>query len=184
MYDYYDTPFLHQLSSCPIPPSPSPSFQLSHACTDITTTQSQSTQLLENQPSTSTSDPCRQKTQSELNTSTTETSISSAAPELGEVPSTSKGGDWTTISTRALISVYEANKDRFVGSNKKRNKVWLDITSQLIEMGFDFTDKQVKNRWHYLQNKYKKIIDDNNTSGNGRKTWDFYDVEKESIQLQ
>jgi hypothetical protein len=28
--------------------------------------------------------------------------------------------DWSLISTRALISLYEANKERFVGSNNKK----------------------------------------------------------------
>lgn len=42
-------------------------------------------------------------------------------------------------------------------------------------MGFHFTEKQVKNKFHYLQNKFKKMVDANNTSGSGRNKWEFFE---------
>lgn len=45
--------------------------------------------------------------------------------------------------------------------------VWLYITDQLKGLGFHFNEKQVKNKFHYLQNKFKKMVDANNTAGNG-----------------
>ena len=195
MYDYYRTPFLHQLATCPIPqvpspqhlPSPSPqhvpsphlvmspSPQLSGYNLMNTVVQDHSSMLQDNQLNTSAAsasctvskaDLCDQR--DKAGPSTTPSLVD---PSLDD----STAIDWSLISTRSLISLYEANKERFVGSNKKRNKVWLDITNELNEMGFNFTDKQVKNRWHYLMNRYKKMIDDNNRSGSGRKTWELYD---------
>jgi len=57
----------------------------------------------------------------------------------------------------------------------KRNKVWIHIANEMKEMGFSFNDKQVKNRWHYLVNRFKKMTDEHNTSGNRRKNWEFFD---------
>lgn len=53
--------------------------------------------------------------------------------------------------------------------------VWLYTTDQLKGMGFPFNEKQVKTKIHYLQNKFKKMVDANNTSGNGSKKWEFFE---------
>jgi len=79
------------------------------------------------------------------------------------------------LAVNALIHTYDSKTDQFVGSSKKRNKVWIDITDQLKGMGFHFTEKQVKNKFHYMQNKFKKMVDANNTSGSGRNKWEFFE---------
>ncbi|CAC5381484.1 unnamed protein product [Mytilus coruscus] len=55
------------------------------------------------------------------------------------------GKGWTPHAVKALIHTYDSKKDKFVGSSKKRNKVWIDITDQLKEMGFIFSEKQEMN---------------------------------------
>ncbi|CAC5404754.1 unnamed protein product [Mytilus coruscus] len=69
------------------------------------------------------------------------------------------GKGWTPHAVKALIHTYDSKKDKFVGSSKKRNKVWIDITDQLKEMGFNFSEK----------------ADDNKTSGGSRKKWEFFE---------
>ena len=68
---------------------------------------------------------------------------SSAASTSSSVSpvSTSKDNDdtgrgWTPLAVNELIHTYDSKKDQFVGSSKKRNKVWKDITDQLKDMGF------------------------------------------------
>ena len=110
----------------------------------------------------------------------TPTSTSSSKSQIttsDDKEETGKG--WTSHAVKTLIHTYDGKKEKFVGSSKKRNKVWIDITDQLKGMGFTFSEKQVKNKFHYLKNKFEKMVDDNKTSGGSRKKWEFFEEMKD-----
>ena len=83
----------------------------------------------------------------------TPASISSSPMTTSEENNNAEKG-WTPLAVKALIHIYESKKNQFVGNNKKRNKVWIEIAEQMKDMGFPFSEKQVKNKFHYLKNKF------------------------------
>ncbi|CAH1101277.1 unnamed protein product [Psylliodes chrysocephalus] len=53
------------------------------------------------------------------------------------------------------------------------------IAISMNNCGYNFTWEQYCNRIKTLRTKYKEIIDHNNTSGNHRKDWQYFQVMKE-----
>jgi hypothetical protein len=61
---------------------------------------------------------------------------SSASPVSTSKDNDDTGRGWTPLAVKELIHTYDSKTDQFVGSCKKRNEVWKDITDQLKDMGF------------------------------------------------
>ena len=61
---------------------------------------------------------------------------SSVSPVTTSKDNDDTGKGWTTLAVKALIHTYDSKKDQFVGSSKKRNKVWIDITDHLKVWAF------------------------------------------------
>ncbi|CAC5383668.1 unnamed protein product [Mytilus coruscus] len=183
-YQYYDSPLMFQSSTCP---SYAGSFMRGDYIDMSQNQRPVNTNNRRNLPASYGSESQMNgrnttesvQTQKSTNPSPltfTPTSASSSNSQITNSDDKEEAGKgWTLHAVKALIHTYDSKKDKFVGSSKKRNKVWIDITDQLKEMGFIFSEKQIKNKFHYLQNKFKKIVDDNKTSGGSRKKWEFFE---------
>ncbi|CAC5422473.1 unnamed protein product [Mytilus coruscus] len=145
-YQYYDSPFMFQSSTCP-------SYAGSFMRGDYI-------DMSQNQRPVNTNNrrnlPASYGSESQMNGRNTTESVqtqksTNPSPFTFTPTSTSSLNSQITTSddkeephaVKALIHTYDSKKDKFVGSSKKRNKVWIDITDQLKEMGFIFSEKQV-----------------------------------------
>ena len=57
---------------------------------------------------------------------------------------------------------------------KKRN-IWEEIAAVLKDYGFNMTGKQVEGRWKTITASYRRVVDNNNTTGRGRRTCAFFE---------
>ncbi|CAH1109360.1 unnamed protein product [Psylliodes chrysocephalus] len=89
-----------------------------------------------------------------------------------------------------VINKWNYNETLLVNTCKKFSdelkdkKVMQKITYQKIAIsmnncGYNFTWEQCCNRIKTLRTKYKEVIDHNNTSGNNRKDWQYFQVMEE-----
>lgn len=64
-------------------------------------------------------------------------------------------------------------------SGIKKN-VWVKIAAQCnIVLKRKITEKQVESKWKSLKRTYKSVLMNNNTSGQKKRYWEFYDVMNE-----
>ena len=84
-------------------------------------------------------------------------------------------GNWTRQATLVLIEEYKKNAHKFRDIKVKKKNIWEDIASVLKEQGYYMTGKQVEGRWKTITASYRQVVDNNNTSGKGRRTCAFFD---------
>ena len=82
---------------------------------------------------------------------------------------------WTVNHTKMLIDLYR-KYHKMVGSFQVRNKkqMWQIISAELgRELDITITPSNCENRWKVLDRNYKKYIDHQNSTGRGRKIFEF-----------
>ncbi|KAJ2721223.1 hypothetical protein GGI07_004098 [Coemansia sp. Benny D115] len=80
---------------------------------------------------------------------------------------------WSTEETRLLIKTWGEHRDEF--AEIKRNlSVWNKVLEKLLHAGFFRTVEQCRNRWKFLETKYKAAAKE--MDAGGRNTWaEFFD---------
>ena len=76
---------------------------------------------------------------------------------------------WKEPQALLLIDLYQANQFKLSDSNYKKKHVWQAITDEIHKEGFFPTPAQGEGRWRTITSNFKKTIDHNTISGNGRK---------------
>ncbi|KAJ2656522.1 hypothetical protein IWW48_004982 [Coemansia sp. RSA 1200] len=79
---------------------------------------------------------------------------------------------WSTEETKLLIKTWGDYRDEF--AEIKRNlSVWNKVLERLLGVGFFRTVEQCRNRWKFLETKYRAAIRD--IDEKGRTPWEFFD---------
>ncbi|KAJ2688965.1 hypothetical protein IWW39_001844 [Coemansia spiralis] len=79
---------------------------------------------------------------------------------------------WSTEETKLLIRTWGDYREEF--AEIKRNLVvWNKVLERLLSAGFFRTVEQCRNRWKFLETKYKTAARDMGTAGNT--AWEFFD---------
>ncbi|KAJ1723114.1 hypothetical protein LPJ53_002519 [Coemansia erecta] len=103
------------------------------------------------------------------------TAAAAAAAAAAAVSSTSISNSthWSTEETRLLIKTWGEHRDEF--AEIKRNlSVWNKVLERLLNAGFFRTVEQCRNRWKFLETKYKAAARE--IEAGGRNTWgEFFD---------
>lgn len=82
---------------------------------------------------------------------------------------------WTNNNTRLLIDLYKKYKSK-VGTMGMKNfkTMWEKIANEISEiLQKTVTSKNVENRWKVLDRNFKKYVDNKNSTGRGRKFFEF-----------
>ncbi|KAL1492588.1 hypothetical protein ABEB36_010828 [Hypothenemus hampei] len=86
-----------------------------------------------------------------------------------------EGCAWNHTNTKIFISLYKLYKSK-VGTSQLKNykKLW-ELLAHILNKkhNLNFTAGQVENRWRVLERNYKKVKDNNNKTGRGRKNFEF-----------
>lgn len=80
---------------------------------------------------------------------------------------------WNKDATLCLLRLYGDMKPKFGSPRYKNCMLWRELAALLQKEGFSYTAEQVEGRWKTLLAAYRRVVDHNNTSGNGRKDFDF-----------
>lgn len=82
---------------------------------------------------------------------------------------------WTEQATLVLIRMVEQNYEKFHTQLKKT--VWTKIARDIsATMKKNLTPNQCDTKWKGLKITYKKVQQNNVTSGKARKTWPFFEA--------
>lgn len=82
------------------------------------------------------------------------------------------GHRWLSRNLSIRMIAKKISSSVVVRRETKSGKILL---TNLKIWAFSLYREPVKNIFHYLQNKLKKMVDENNTSGSGRKKWEFFE---------
>ncbi|KAI9477175.1 hypothetical protein LPJ55_003166 [Coemansia sp. RSA 990] len=78
---------------------------------------------------------------------------------------------WSNEETKLLIKTWGEHRDEF--AEIKRNlSVWNKVLDRLLKAGFFRSVEQCRNRWKFLESKYKAAAREFDESG--RATWEFF----------
>ena len=81
---------------------------------------------------------------------------------------------WSTKSTKLLISLRRENDDLFAKDKVRKNVAWQKIAEKFnLTSSVKATGEQCSNKWKKLEEKYKKVKEHNDKTGNDRKECDF-----------
>ncbi|KAJ8966273.1 hypothetical protein NQ314_003641 [Rhamnusium bicolor] len=80
---------------------------------------------------------------------------------------------WTTENTLFLIDIVEKFDKEFASGIKKN--VWEKVTQQCKHLHKNINEKQCETKWKTLK-RYKTVLLHNNTSGQKKRYWEFFDV--------
>ena len=77
---------------------------------------------------------------------------------------------WSSRSTKPLISLRRQNDSLFSKGKVRKNVAWKRNADQFNTISsVKVTGEQCSNRWKKLEDKYKKVTEHNNRTGNDRK---------------
>ena len=81
---------------------------------------------------------------------------------------------WLSRSTKLLISLRRQNDSLFSKGKVRKNVAWKRIADQFnMTSSVKVTGEQCSNKWKKLEEKYKKVTEHNNRTGNDRKECEF-----------
>ena len=87
-----------------------------------------------------------------------------------------KTQNWGFVETKTLICLWaEEDIQRQLASMGRKKNIWEGKAMKLQESGYSRSGDQCKTRMHNLQQKYKKVKTLNNTSGQGKNSFPFYE---------
>ena len=72
---------------------------------------------------------------------------------------------WTSSEEKALISIRGEFDEQF-NKNQRYDVLWKEVTKKMMSLGVNVTNVQVKNKWNKLKKDYRKVVDENNNTGN------------------
>ena len=81
---------------------------------------------------------------------------------------------WSTNSVKLLISLRRENDDLFSKGKVRKNVAWQRIAEKFnATSSVKPTGEQCSNKWKKLEEKFKKVRDHNDKTGNDRKECEF-----------
>ena len=80
----------------------------------------------------------------------------------------------TRQATLVLIAEHKKRSHKFRDPKVKKKNIWEELAAVLKDYGFNMTGKQVEGRWKTITSSYRRVVDNNNTTGKGRRTCAFF----------
>ena len=88
----------------------------------------------------------------------------------------SRNGAWSDAEVTALISIWgDAEIQKQLDGATRNKSIFLNISRKLKDNGYERDWQQCRAKIKNLKGDYKKVKDHNGVTGNGRKTFKFYD---------
>ena len=87
----------------------------------------------------------------------------------------SRGSTWSDAEVSVLITVWgEADVQEQLDGATRNQTIFANIAKKLKESGYDRDWQQCRAKIKNLKAEYKKVKDHNGVTGNGRKSFKFY----------
>uniref|UniRef100_A0A2S2P8L4 Myb/SANT-like DNA-binding domain-containing protein n=1 Tax=Schizaphis graminum TaxID=13262 RepID=A0A2S2P8L4_SCHGA len=83
---------------------------------------------------------------------------------------------WPHEAILLLIEEYRKRTDDFYSGRISQKKNWQNIAEELLKNKHYVTGPQCQSKFNSLKRSYKSIKDHNGKSGNGSKTWAYYNL--------
>lgn len=83
---------------------------------------------------------------------------------------------WTNDAIYSLIDAWGQNKSKFGEAGRNKKAVWAKIATEISTRQRVFEGNQCGDKWKSLKRSYKRILDNNNSSGRSYKNWKFMDA--------
>lgn len=83
---------------------------------------------------------------------------------------------WCHEAILLLIEEYRSRADDFTSGRVSQKKTWEAISLILKQKGHDVTGPQCMSKFNGLKKTFKSVKDHNNKSGNGTKSWPYFDL--------
>lgn len=83
---------------------------------------------------------------------------------------------WPREAILLLIEKYRKRTDDFYSGRISKKKNWQNIAEELLKKKHDVTGPQCQSKFNSLKRTYKSIKDHNGKSGNGSKSWAYYNL--------
>ncbi|XP_066582388.1 uncharacterized protein [Prorops nasuta] len=84
--------------------------------------------------------------------------------------------EWTLENTKLLLEEVRVKSEHLNKKNCINKKIWQEIACVFKSKGHFATPEQCSFKWKNLKQKYKKIKDNNQKTGNSRETWVHFNV--------
>lgn len=82
---------------------------------------------------------------------------------------------WSKAQVQLLIQLYDKYKVKFEDKRTRNKKNWKCIADEIWAISkLKVTSEQCENKFKNLKKMYKKIIDNNNSTGRGAQNWQFF----------
>lgn len=95
--------------------------------------------------------------------------------DSGERPHAERYSQWSDDAIKCLIALYEEYESDIEDPKKKKKDVWKIITERMALKGYDYSQNKVESKWRTLVKAHKDIVDNKKKTGEGRKTFKYYD---------
>ena len=87
----------------------------------------------------------------------------------------SRGNTWSDAEVSALITIWgEADAQEQLDGATRNQSIFASIAKKLNESGYDRDWQQQRAKIKNLKAEYRKVKDHNGVTGNGRKSFKFY----------
>lgn len=83
---------------------------------------------------------------------------------------------WTSQTTQLLLEEIKNNFSSIHNKNYLQKKIWKKIANIFNKKGYLITDEQCSTKWKNLKQKYKAMKDKKKKTGQGKKSWEYYDT--------
>ncbi|XP_021165791.2 trihelix transcription factor GT-3a [Fundulus heteroclitus] len=96
-----------------------------------------------------------------------------------------RGATWDDAETEAVITIWAEDAIQAMLEGAKHNhRVFQKISDEMKARGYVRDPKQCREKIKKLRTQYKKVLDHNNRSGSGKKTWKFYSAMDEVLSVR
>lgn len=92
-----------------------------------------------------------------------------------------KANKWDKKETLLLLNKCMTYKEKFQNPKLQKKDIFKRISDEMKQGGCHCTAEQCTNRMKTLLTKYKEVKDYNNTSGNDRKNWEYYEAVRDYV---
>lgn len=83
---------------------------------------------------------------------------------------------WPHAAILLLIEEYRKTADNFCSGRISQKKIWQSIADELVKNTYSVTGPQCQSKFGGLKRTYKSIKDHNGKSGNGPRTWLYFEI--------
>jgi len=78
---------------------------------------------------------------------------------------------WTYEKTKLLLETHRVKKHLFSSVKVSKKAVWQQIAVEMNKHGYQLTWNELEKKYRNLRGTYRKILDNNRSTGRGRKKW-------------